>query len=42
MGLALLAFAAAGFFGVNAPAVVVAAGLIGVLFLSSPVPGETR
>ncbi len=42
MVLAVLAFAAGGFFGVNAAAIVVAAGLVGVFLLSSPVPERTR
>lgn len=42
MVLAILAFAAGEFFGVNAAAIVVAAGLVGVFLLSSPVPEKTR
>jgi len=41
MVLAVLAFVAGGFFGVNAAAIVVAAGLVGVFLLSSPVPEKT-
>ena len=42
MVLGLMAFAAGGFFGVNAAAIVVAAGIVGVFLLSSPVPEKTR
>ena len=42
MVLGVMAFSAGGFFGVNAAAIVVAAGIVGVFLLSSPVPEKTR
>ncbi len=42
MTLALLAFAAGAFLGLHAALIVVAAGLVGVVCLSPPRPGEAR